>query len=62
MADNRGSTFGAIVAIIATTAISIIIFGAITQFVLGLFGVSVTFGQACGIGFVLGLILGAGGR
>lgn len=50
--------FGAIVAFIAFTAIGVMIFGAITQFVLGLFGIAVTFGQACGIGFVLGLLWG----
>ena len=58
MNDNLGA-FGAIVAFIALTAIGILIFGGVTQFVLGLFGIGVTFGQACGIGFVLGIIFGA---
>ena len=57
MNDNLGA-FGAFVAFIALAAIGVMIFGGITQFVLGLFGIAVTFGQACGIGFVLGLIFG----
>ena len=56
--DNNLGALGAIVAFIALTAGGILIFGGITQFVLGLFGIAVTFGQACGIGFVLGLIFG----
>ena len=57
MNDNLG-VFGAIVAFIALTGIGIMMFGAVTQFILGLFGIAVTFGQACGIGFVLGLVYG----
>lgn len=63
---NEGmAMLGAGVAFLAMTAVGIMIFGAITMFVLGLFGISVTFGQACGIGFVLGLLWGmasGGGR
>ena len=62
MEDNGMSTFGAIVAFVALAAIGVMIFGGITQFVLGLFGIAVTFGQACGIGFVLGIVFGASSR
>ena len=62
MDDNGLATFGGTVAFIALAAIGVMIFGAVTQFVLGLFGIAVTFGQACGIGFVLGLIFGALGK
>ena len=61
MADEKESMgmIGAIIAFIVMGAIGVMIFGAIPQFVLGIFGVAVTFGQACGIGFVLGIIWGA---
>ena len=59
MNDKNGiAMVGAFVVFAALTAGGIMIFGVITQFVLGLFGIGVTFGQACGIGFVLGLIFG----
>ena len=61
--DNNGlGMLGAFMCFAALTAGGIMIFGIVTQFVLGLFGIGVTFGQACGIGFVLGLIFGQMGR
>ena len=49
----------AIIAFIGFTAVGILIFGAVTHFVLAtMFGLSVSFGQSIGIGLVLGLILG----
>ena len=53
----------AIVAFIGFTALGVLIFGAITHFVLAtLFGLSVTFGQSIGIGCVLGVLLSTGNR